>query len=422
MLKSQRAPEAEKAVIGSLLIDNAHWPAARELLTAESFTDTRLKTTWKVIGELIENGKAADVVTVISKLRDRGEYDGVGAEYLSSCVSGVGMTLHAPHYAKIVATAEIGRKLLDACRALAVDPTDSGLETCRTLVLKHEAMGAPDLFVYGRDLSRMVESLMDEKQQRLYQTGFPALDQAWQGANPGEINTWGAATNVGKSVMLLNLMHRAALQGQKCLYVGTEMSAKETVQRHAAVGSGIPAWRIRKGALRGDDGARLMNGLGNLSELPVAVLDLPEPSLSDVESAIGAHKAEVVFLDYLERFSLPREESMRLRVKEFMRRLKTMARRRQVVVHLASQLNRDSYGRQEARPTLADLSESSAVEKESDRVMLMWAPKGKQLLERSRIIEVFQAKNRHGRARLVFDLRMDIDTLEIFETEVQSEA
>lgn len=249
-------------------------------------------------------------------------------------------------------------------------------------------------------------------------TGIPAIDEAWNGSRGGEVNVWGAAPNVGKSLMLLNLMNLAANHDRRCLYVGTEMSAYETVQRHLAIVSGYSAGRIRAKNIPPDGFLTLKDAIAEkMVNYKIHILDKPEPNLAQIESAIVSSKAEIVYLDYLERFSLPREESMRLRVKEFMRQVKSLARRHNVEVHLASQLNRTTYGTEDKRPTLADLSESSAVEKEADRVMLLWRPKAKQTNGTHTILECIQAKNRHGHRGMAIDLKLNNINLRIEGTE-----
>jgi replicative DNA helicase len=151
----------------------------------------------------------------------------------------------------------------------------------------------------------------------------------------------------------------------------------------------------------------------------MSIIDHPEPGLAEIETAISANRAEVVFLDYLERFKLPREskdDNLRLRIKEFMRRIKTLARRCNCVIHIASQLNRKSYDSVESAPTMAEISESSAVEKESDRVVLMWAPKNdNQDPHRGKFLELIQAKNRHGIKGFRVHMFMDPRSLKITE-------
>ena len=412
--------QAEKAVIGAMLVDGGAVRASGKYLTAEMFYHPETRLLFVTVLGLSEAG-GVDSVTVAESLRKSNKYaEAGGAAMLSACMDSVVTSAHAEHYAKIVASCHYEREIIRQAEALATaayqgNDSQPILGKIREIVLAKESLTASMTFDYTTDLLSFYESLGEKKTAAVNKTGIREIDQAWKGTRGGEVNVWGAATNVGKSLMMLNLMHLTADQGKRCLYVGTEMSAFETAQRHLAVVSGFPAGRIRSGEIDLEGMGKLKDAISEkMAALPIHIFDAPEPNIEQIESVITSTKAQVVYLDYLERFALPREESMRLRVKEFMRRCKNMARRHNVEIHLAAQLSRAAYGTEEKRPTLADLSESSAVEKEADRVMLLWRPKAKQPNDGyTSVIELVQAKNRHGFAGSVIDLYLNNSNLRI---------
>ena len=417
--------QAERAVIGSILIENAGpgLRIARQILAPEMFYQAGNAAVFRVMVERFPNGAGLDLVTLTDALRAAGELDNCGGQkHLSDCMDAVATAAHIEHYANIVARCHYERRIIQASRDLAAEPRPEKIEAIRELTLKREHLGA----AFSADLSDVLHGLVDQMDTKdagkVYLTGIPAVDRTWLGSRAGEINTWAAATNDGKSVLLLNLAHLAATRGARCVYFGTEMSAAELATRLVSIGGGPEAWKLRKGILQSDDRKLYLDACAGLAQLPLRIVDHPEPGLREIEAAIFEHKAEVVFLDYLERFSLPREENLRLRIREFMRQLKNMARRCGVVVYLASQLNRKAYGQGETAPTMAEISESSAVEKESDRVMLMWVPKDKNGAGwGKRILEVRQAKNRHGARGIKFDLELDERTLRVRQVEERDE-
>jgi replicative DNA helicase len=188
--------------------------------------------------------------------------------------------------------------------------------------------------------------------------------------------------------------------------------------RHASMVSGVDAYKLRIGKLDLEDSRRLLDAVGDkMSKMPVSMLDHPNPSLADVNSFIIAQGCKVVFLDYLERFEMPKAESYRLKIKEFMAGLKTLARKRDVVMVLAAQLGRQTYNTQSVKPTLADLSESKAIEQESDKVLLGYADPIKQSGGIDTVISFINAKNRAGKKGHEFDLRLDGRTLTLRELE-----
>ena len=394
---------AERAALGSILIEAAQGASRLRsvghiITTPEMFYSEVHRKIWQA---MLDIGEGVDSRTLSSKLKEKKQLDEIGGEiYLLKDLSGsVATAAHIEHYARIVARLYFERQIINEARKIATDPELSRIEPLRDLVLSREQMliNAPSQDI-GTVLGDMVAHLDDKAANKKIMTGYECWDDIWYGCLPGEINTWGAATNEGKSVLLLNLMLCAAGAGHKCLIFGTEMSAGELSQRMIAIYSGLSARLIRRGwGPSSNERERYLDACDALTKLPIVVIDDPEPSLADIEVAISTHGTEVLFLDYLERFSMPREENLRLRIREFMRSLKSMARRRGVVVHLAAQLNRMSYSQEDMRPRMAMLSESSAVEKESDRVMLLWAPKAKNECGSAIThIEITTAKNRHG--------------------------
>ena len=412
--------DAEQALIGSCLFDPGAVKVAKQFTEPKGFYILANEEIFKTILELDASRQLIDIISVAHALRQSNRLERCGGtDYLRDCTERVATSAHAEYYAKLVSGLSYERQIINASKALAEDQTNENIEAVRKLVLAKENLIAPSLFNYQDNLFDILNKIEKKNMGPLFDTGYPTIDRAWNGMKPGEVNTWAAMTNDGKSLMLLNLMHRAASRKETCLYVGTEMSAEETVLRHLSIDSRVEAWKIRKGDCGAEDYKRLNESLSSsLYELPIKILDDPEPALKDIEVAIQSSKAKVVFLDYLERFTLPREESLRLRIKEFMRGVKTLARQTNTVIHLASQLNRNAYKTSEA-PSMSDISESSAVEKESDRVMLMWSPRPK--VERQafepREIEIIQAKNRHGTRGMKFSMHLNPINLTISEKE-----
>lgn len=416
-----RCLQAELSILGSAMIDDKIIPRLTSYVSPEKFFHQSLGTIFKVICDLYDAKSPVDVVSVSNGLRKVGAFESVGGEnILRSVIEAVPFADHGEHYAKIAADYYYEREIIKSCVKLSESPTSENLNDLTKIVLAREHLGLPNTFDYKNDLYDILDNLIKKKKGRLHEVGFPTFDKAFKGLLPGEVITWGAATNMGKSLLLTNVMSHCAQRGEPVLYVGTEMSAEETVVRHLSILTGIEPYKIKLSTYSSEELSRLQACLSDrMFPMPVRILDLPEPSLSDVEAELTAYPRQVVFLDYLERFRMPRGENRRLQVNDFMRRVKNMARKYDVVVHLASQLSREVYGAEERRPTLAHLSESSSIEKESDRVLLVWAPKEKNpdadKAPGYRILEVVVAKDRHGRRGLAVDLKLDEKNLRIAE-------
>lgn len=421
---------AERAVLGSILVDSSqgllHMRAIEHIITdAEMYYEERHRLIWR---SMLALGDTLDPRSLISDIKARGALEHCGGEVyiLRDLVDAVGTAAHVQHYARIVARTYYERRIIQESRRMAASPDPASIEPLRDLVLAREQMiAAAPAGDIRTVLGDMVHNLDNPAAQRRIMTGYQCWDILWSGMFPGEVNTWAAATNEGKSVLLLNLMLRAARAGHRCLIFGTEMSAAELSQRMIAIHGNLSARAIRRG-IDPKTRDRYIDTCEALSKLPITIVDDPEPSLADIEVAVSTHGTEVLYLDYLERFAMPQEDNLRLRIREFMRRLKNLARRRGLVVHLAAQLNRMAYPatggggeKKDRRPVMSMLAESAAIEKESDRVMLMWAPKSRQAAGAvDTQLEIVGAKNKHGARGVPTSLTMSGVSLCITEPEM----
>lgn len=428
----ERCAQSERVTVGAALISDKMIPAIKAYMSKERFFNAGIGRIFEAVCCLFNSKKPVDVVSVSEELRRRGTLESCGGmPMLLSLINDVAFADHGEYYAKIAAGYFYEREIIKAAGDLVVsvgekmDTSDNTAERLNVLckaVLAKAQLGLPATFDYAKDLYDVLDNILKKNTGRRHEVGFPGLDRVLNGIAPGEVITWGAATNMGKSIIMLNVASHCAARNEPVLYVGTEMSAQETVARHLSILTAVEPSKIRSANLSTEELQRLTGALGDrMVQMPFRILDLPEPSLTDVEAALTANRAQVVFLDYLERFKLPPGDNYRLRVNDFMRRVKNMARRYDVVVHLASQLSREVYGAEEKQPTLSHLSESSSIEKESDRVLLVWSPKKKnEGIDAGfgdRTLEVILAKNRHGRRGLSIDLTLEEKSLRVREKE-----
>lgn len=412
--------DSEMAVLGAMIVESSAIRAARQYLRQHHFYHKPHSFIFTAMCEMDDRGFGVDVITLAAELKRAGLLDQAGGvEALLLCTQKVATAAHVAYYAKIVAGTYLDRQIIHAATKMAQTQDSENLEKLRQLHLAKETLGAPYMLDYRTGLLTLLEEIMDETKSKVYNTHFPEIDRYWKGMKEGDVNVWAAATNKGKSVMALNLLDRWAMNDNDVgLYVGTEMKAAQTLQRHLAIQSKIEAWKIRKPKLDDREKDQLRQiVVQKMSKMRIAILDDPEPSLEKIEAAAFACGAKRIWIDYLERCSLPAGESLRLQIKEFMRRLKTMAVKRNYIIDLLAQLNRSNYGDVEKPPVLSDLSESSAIEKEADRVCLFWTPKKKQPqdVEGWRVIELIQAKDRSGPCDIAFDLYLSETNLTVME-------
>lgn len=419
----QHDEQAELAILGACMIEVEAIQLARQFVEPAHFFASQRGAIFETVLRLHDKGESVDVITLAAELERQGKLDSIGGRsFLADCFT----STHASHtasYSRLVARHYYDREIAKQARRLAENTDSETLERISALCIARSELDSPAVFDYQTSLHDALDDISSSKKEPVYKFGLPALDAITDGLKKGEVTTFGAATNQGKSLLLLNLMDLQARAGARCLFVGSEMTAQETFARHLSMRSGLEAWKVRLHKLGPDEIRRAVDTVSeHLSPLPIQILDDPEPSLERIEAAILRTKPDAVFVDYLQRMSFPHAKDFRLAVNEFMRRLKGIARKRQCLIFLASQLNRTTYSKEsDLPPTLADLSESSAIEKESDRVFLLWRPKILQPQAdpgtanyRSRI-EVIKAKDRHGPNGLKAHLDLDGKVLTIKE-------
>ena len=412
--------KAEQAVLGSILIESGGCAlrVAMNIIVPEMFYQDSHR---RLFSAMVGMGPSVplDAVTLPDKLGKVFEELG-GQEFLAGLLDAVGHSGHLRHYAQIVARLYWEREINKECLRL-VDQKDPGnADAISAAVRSRDSVGRDRTEAIGDVLHQAIEWHERKEVRTLYTIGIPSLDILWGGCLPGEITTWAAAPGVGKSLLMVNIMRHCAEKEWPCLMVGTEMSNTEQVDRIISVFGGPSAFNLRRG-LRPEQWSHYTTTAGRLSDMGIRLMDNPEPTLSDIENAIVESKPKVVFVDYLTHCSLPimsKADPMRLRIREFMTRLHSIARRHEVVVHLASQLNRMSYaGKADMAPTMGELAESSAVEQESSRVVLLWEPpiEEKDNKPDVRFLQAINCKSRESKRKKKVGLMLDEGSLRITE-------
>lgn len=417
MINQPNDESAEKAVLGSILIESGGCSlrSAMMILKPEMFYQDSLRS---LFGIMVSMGPdiPLDAITII----DRGgkEIESLGGQkFILDILDSVGHSGHLRYYAAIVARLYWEREINRECFRLSECKDPCNLEPIISAVREHESVGKDRTEGIGDIINRAIEKHERKQERILYTVGIPSLDKLWGGCLPGEITTWAAAPGVGKSLLMVNIMRHCSLAGWRCLLVGTEMSNAEQCDRIISVFGGPSAFALRRG-LGDNDWARFTKAAARLSEMGIRMMDNPEPSLADIESAIIESKPQVVFVDYLTHCSLPvlsKSDPMRLRIRAFMTQLHSIARRQNVVVHLTSQLNRQSYSGENKAPTMGELAESSSVEQESSRVVLLWEPPMEQQHSNERILQAINCKSRESKRRQNVGLRLCESSLVISE-------
>ncbi|HVL67184.1 MAG TPA: DnaB-like helicase C-terminal domain-containing protein [Vicinamibacterales bacterium] len=402
--------QAERAVLGSLLVAPEGLGEVAAVLAVEDFYRAAHRHVYVAIRELAEQGRAVDLLTVRDQLRARGWLDEVGPAYLASLVDGVPRTLNRSFYAGIVRTHADRARLMRLARRLLVDAADVECDVGEVLAAAQRDVGrlAQQRDVAGGRVPNHVSHIsevMEEVVEALragppsfVDTPYPALTSMLGGGiAPGELAFLGARPGLGKTAMALEIARRAGKKGTSVFVVSREMLTLALGMRMLSQEGPVHATTLRKRDLSPQHWSTIDLAVESLSSLPIflthAKLDVDEirriVAIFAGESPLG-----LLVVDYLQLIDAPPGiKERRQQVEAVSAGLKAITLDFGIPVLCLSSLSRPPDGR---RPTLASLRESGNLEHDADTVILLHRED-----ELDPTTEVIVAKSRNGRHGMV---------------------
>ncbi len=405
--------EAEKSVLGSILLDKDALIEVSGWLLSEHFYDDRHSAIYQNILELFENGLPIDLVTVSDKLKKKKILSKSGGRaYLTELASFVPTAAHAAEYANIVKETATRRGLISSSSQitkLAFDETvalPEVVDRSETLLFNVAQAGIKSNFIHIKDLLKdAYERAAHAKESDDYSgisTGFKELDILLGGFQKSDLVVLAARPSVGKTSLALDMMRHAALIEKKNVaFFSLEMSNMQIMDRLLGMQSGIPFWEIRTNKLTEEKVIKLANTMGELADANIYVDDMAGQHINQIRTKARRLALEqgvdIIFVDYLQLMHGNSRESRTLEVGEVSQGLKNLAKELSVPVVALSQLSRAIEQRQSRRPQLSDLRESGSIEQDADVVIFLdreetWNPD----TEKKGSAEVFVAKHRNG--------------------------
>ncbi|MDP3646071.1 MAG: replicative DNA helicase [bacterium] len=421
--------DAEKALLGSLLLNSNAMYEVADIVRADSFYASQNQRIFDAMLSLYAKGQAIDLVTVSNRLDELDQLASVGGSaYLSELIGSSVSPGSAKHYAEIVQTKFILRSLIYAgydIQELGFDEARDINETLSEAEKKiFEVANAPTM----RQFSQLKEELTEawERLEMLQKdgaalrgvpTGFAALDQKLLGLQKSDLIILAARPSMGKTSLALDIARQSAVKhGTSVGIFSIEMGSQQLVDRMLAAEARVDAWKLRTGKIKSDDDfGRLQKAMETLSEAPIYIDDQPGTTVLSMRSVARRLKLEknlgLIIVDYLQLItpmSGRNSESLVQQTTEISRSLKAMARELEVPVLALSQLSR-AIEQRRGRPRLSDLRDSGSIEQDADVVMFihredkMNADTG---AEKTNIAEILIEKHRNGPTGKV-ELRFD---------------
>ncbi len=410
--------EAEKSVLGSILLDKDALIEVSGWLLADHFYDERHGIIYKNILELFESGLPIDLVTVSDRLKKQRMLSKLGGRaYLTELASFVPTSAHAVEYANIVKETATRRGLISSSSEITKLAFDESIalpevvDRSETLLFDVAQDGIKSNFIHIKDLLKdAYERAAHATESDDYvgiSTGFKELDVLLGGFQKSDLVVLAARPSVGKTSLALDMMRHAALIEKKNVaFFSLEMSNMQIMDRLLGMQSGIPFWEIRTNKLTEEKVIKLANTMGELADANIFVDDMAGQHINQIRTKARRLALEqgvdIIFVDYLQLMHGNSKESRTLEVGEVSQGLKNLAKELRVPVVALSQLSRAIEQRQSRRPQLSDLRESGSIEQDADVVIFLdreetWNPD----TEKKGSAEVFIAKHRNGPTGIV---------------------
>ena len=383
--------EAERSVIGGILIDRDAINKILEFLSADDFYHESHRIIFEAILSLYQKSQPADLVTITSELRDTGKIDAAGgASYLSTLVDSIPTSANIVHYGKIVHEKAILRRLIQGATQIAelgYDQTgldvDDFIDQAEQIIFEVAQRRYKPSFFAVKDIVKLsfkaIEELYEKKEMVTgVPTGFEELDRLTSGLQKSDLIIVAGRPSMGKTAFALNIVGHAAMEAQvPSALFSLEMSKEQLVQRLLCCEAKVDASKLRGGFLAESDWPKLTRAAGALSEALIYIDD--SPALNVIEMRAKARRLQrekglgLVVVDYLQLMRGVRGmESREREISEISRSLKALAKELSIPVVALSQLNRAVENRVDKRPQLADLRESGSIEQDADVVMFVY--------------------------------------------------
>ena len=384
--------DAERSVLGAILLDNLQLDTAVAKLKPEDFFQDGHRRIFHQMIELQEQRQAIDLVTLTERMQRIGELEGAGgAAYLASLVDGVPRISNVEHYARIIKEKSILRGVIHAAAAIqqqaleAEEDAETILDQAESKIfqlaedrIRAGLIGMGDLVSDNYD---RISQLFDEgKRITGVSTGYHQLDDLTSGLQPSELVVLAARPSVGKTAFALNLAMNVAMRENKTVAVfSLEMSKESLLLRLLSDHAKIDAHKFRTGHLARTDGAKITASLRELSQAPMWIDDSGSATVLEMGAKCRrlarSKQLAMVVVDYLQLISARgRFGSRNEEVSSITRGLKAMAKELKVPVVVLSQLTR-APEREDRGPLLSDLRDSGAIEQDADVVMFIHRPK-----------------------------------------------
>ncbi len=420
--------EAERTVLGAILLDPDAIIKVSDLLKADDFYDPVHRLIYQAVLELHERHEVIDFVTVSSKLADAKRVQEVGGTaFLAELASSVPTSSHVYQYGQIVKTKAVHRRIIEAGQKITGfgyeigKPVGELLDKVEKTVFEITNTFIKEKFVHIREVldaryekfAEMHES-KDDTSVKGVPTGYMGLDQKLSGLQPSDLIVLAGRPSMGKTALALGIAQNAAIRYRKSVGIfSLEMSKEQLVDRLFASMLGVDSWKLQRGKLDDSDFQNMGPIMDELSKANIFIDDSVASSLPELRAKARRlqmeHGLDLIVIDYLQLMSTGNDHYVGNRVQEISeisRSLKQIGRELRVPILALSQLSRAVESRPGNIPQLSDLRDSGSIEQDADVVLMMYREDYyEEDSDRPGLTDIYVRKHRNGptgRVELMF--------------------
>lgn len=420
--------EAERTVLGALLLDPEAIIKISDFLVPDDFYDPTYKMVFQAIYELYTAHEVIDFVTVSNKLSDNKKIQEIGGTaFLAELVSEVPTAAHIYQYGQIVKAKAVHRRIITAGQKITgmgyeeTRPIGELLDEVEKTIFQITNTFLKEKFIHIRDIldaryekfAEMHESDEDNIVKGV-PTGFAALDAKLSGFQPSDLIIIAARPSIGKTSLALNMAQNAAIKFGKSVGIfSLEMSKEQLVDRLFASMLGVDSWKLQRGKLDDSDFQNMGPIMDELNKANIFIDDSVSSTLPEIRAKARRlqmeHGLDLIIVDYLQLMSTGNSKMIGNRVQEISeisRSLKQIGRELHVPIVALSQLSRAVESRPGNIPQLSDLRDSGSIEQDADVVMMMYREDYyEEDSDRQGIADIYIRKHRNGpvgRVELLF--------------------
>lgn len=410
------SPEAERSLIGALILDPVRASEAFERVAPADFFDPAIQAIAQAILNLTTRLKPVEFVSIAAELDALGKLKAIGGpKALFELSEDARHSAYLLHHVEVVRDSSRLRRwqrfIGDAERSLSEaapgsDAANALMDDLETQAVKLNMDSAVEAERTDEIAPRVTRKLLQDQAPGEFDglpTGLIDVDRVLLGMQPGDLIVLAARPGMGKTAFALNVLRHALTHDEprNGLLASCEMGRDAIVRRMVCEHANVSAQEIRRTGAFGTAREKLQEAETAISALPLTIDDQPAQTLIHLRSACLREKRKrglsLVVVDYLQLMRAPKADSRQEEVAEISRGLKGLARELEVPVLALSQLSRRVEHTDAKRPCLADLRESGAIEQDADQVVFLFRPAyyEKEPTDRS-LCEVIISKNRNG--------------------------